>query len=43
MADEAKQIRSSAGGWKLNLRIAELVGVRSDEAILATLDDNARA
>jgi hypothetical protein len=34
------QIRAPAPGARLNLRVGELVEVRSEEEILATLDDN---
>jgi hypothetical protein len=39
-ASTAVRIRASAPGGKLNLRAGELVEVRSEEEILATLDDN---
>jgi hypothetical protein len=39
-ASTAVRIRASAPGWKLNLRAGELVEVRSEEEILATLGDN---
>jgi hypothetical protein len=40
VASTAVQIRAAAAGGTLNLRVGELVEVRSEEAILATLDDN---
>jgi hypothetical protein len=40
VASTAVQIRAVAPGGRLNLRVGELVQVRSEEEILATLDDN---
>ena len=40
MASTAVQIRAPAPGVTLNLRVGELVEVRSEDEILATLDDN---
>jgi hypothetical protein len=40
VASTAVQIRASAPGAKLNLRVGELVEVRSEEEILASLDGN---
>ena len=40
VASTAVQIRPSSAGQRLDLRVGELVEVRSEEEILATLDDN---
>jgi len=40
VADTAVEVRASASGGRLYLRAGELIEVRSQEAILATLDDN---
>jgi hypothetical protein len=40
VASTAVQIRASAPGARLNLRVGELVEVRSEEEILLTLDEN---